>query len=159
MGDPILAWHFLRPDGKLRDGATPPPDGEWLTHDGAVEICQSGLHASVRAIDALTYAPGSIVCRVEMRGDLIVDRDKIVGRERSILWRYDATSVLRHFARRQALSVIHLWDAPCVVRRYLETGDESIRAAAMAAARAAAMAAANVMLTDMLEAWKEVDHG
>ena len=44
--------------------------------------------------------------------------------------------------RRYALAVIHLWDAPDVVRRYLETGDESIRDAARAAARDAAWAAA-----------------
>ena len=38
------------------------------------------------------------------------------------------------FARKMALSVIHLWAAPTIVREYLETGDESKRAAARAAA-------------------------
>jgi len=40
------------------------------------------------------------------------------------------------------LDVIHLWDAPAVVREYLETGDESKRDAAWAAARDAAWGAA-----------------
>jgi hypothetical protein len=40
------------------------------------------------------------------------------------------------FARRCALDVAHLWDAPDVVRRFLETGDESLRYAAWDAARA-----------------------
>jgi hypothetical protein len=50
--------------------------------------------------------------------------------------------MLREFARWCALQVIHLWDAPDVVRQYLETGDESLRAAARAATRAAARNAA-----------------
>jgi len=64
--------------------------------------------------------------------------DKIVGNRRRILWRIDAMDTLRAFARRCALDVIHLWDAPDVVRRYLETGDEALRVAAtVSAARAA----------------------
>jgi hypothetical protein len=51
-------------------------------------------------------------------------------------------SVLREFARWCALSVAHLWDMPDVVRAYLETGDEKIRASASDAASDAAWAAA-----------------
>ena len=40
------------------------------------------------------------------------------------------------------MSVIHLWDAPDVVRQYLETGDESLRDAAQAAAQVAVWDAA-----------------
>jgi hypothetical protein len=50
------------------------------------------------------------------------------------------SAVLDEFARWCALSVAHLWDMPDVVRRFLETGDESIRAAARVAARDAAWA-------------------
>ena len=59
-----------------------------------------------------------------------------------IVARFDATEPLRSFARQCALDVIHLWDAPAVVRQYLETGDESLRDAARYAARAAAWDAA-----------------
>lgn len=45
---------------------------------------------------------------------------------------------LREFTRWCALRVIHLWDAPDVVKQYLETGDETLREAAGAAAGAAA---------------------
>ena len=41
----------------------------------------------------------------------------------------------------RALDVIHLWGAPDVVVRYLKTGDESIRSAALDAARTAARTA------------------
>jgi hypothetical protein len=136
-----LAWHFV--GDTLRDGRPIPADGEWLRHEGKIEPCKSGLHASVKLIDALQYAPGGTLCRVEMRGDLIEhDGNKIVARERRILWRFDATDMLRAFARQCALDVIHLWDAPQVVRDYLETGDENLRAAAWVAARDAAWVAA-----------------
>ncbi len=46
------------------------------------------------------------------------------------------------FARWCALQVIHLWDAPEVVKEFLETGDESKREAARSAVRAAATWAA-----------------
>ena len=50
-------------------------------------------------------------------------------------------AVLRAFARRCALDVLHLWpDAPAIVREYLETGDESIRSAAESAVRDASLA-------------------
>ena len=139
-GDGMKAWHFV---GKaLRDGGSIPADGEWLTHDGPVKMCRSGLHASKRIIDALQHAPGSTICRVECSDVVEVGTDKLVCRKRRILWRVDGEELLRDFARRCALDVIHLWDAPDVVVRYLKTGDESLRDAARAAARAAAWDAA-----------------
>ncbi len=141
--DRILGWHFLPEDGKLANG-----DGRLVTvgktysHDGPIEICSSGLHASRRIIDALRYAPGPILCRVEVWGDVQSHADKVCAWHRRVIAMADATETLRAFARLCALDVAHLWDMPDIVRRYLETGDESIRAAARAAARDAAWAAA-----------------
>ena len=140
----IKAWHFT--NGTLRDGEPAPPAGEWLRHGGEIIPCSSGLHASRRLIDALRYAPGGTLHRVSMRGEIIEHNgDKIVARQRRIEWSLSAEvmePILRQFARWCALRVIHLWDAPEIVRRYLETGDELIRAAAWDAAGAAARAAA-----------------
>ena len=133
----MKAWHFLRNDGKLRDGTTPPKIGKTLVYDGPIKMCTSGLHASVTPLDALKYAPGNIICRVKLGGVIIKSDDKLVASERTILWQYNAESVLRHFARQCALDVIQLWDAPNVVIQYLKTGDESMRAAARDAAWAA----------------------
>jgi len=144
----MKAWHFLRNDGKLRDGSQPPKVGETLIYDGKLEMCKSGLHASIKPLDALRYAPGDIICRVNLGGVIIKADDKLLGSERTILWQYNAEPVLRHFARQCALDVIHLWQAPDVVIQYLKTGDESLRVAAWdaasdwAAARDAARAAA-----------------
>lgn len=151
----VLAWHFLTgTSGTLRDGSAAPKDGEWLEHSGELEMCNSGLHASVKPFDAVTYAPGNIVCRVECGGTIVHGDDKLVCSRRKILWRADAEATLRAFARWCAIQVIHLWDAPQIVREYLETGDESKRAAARAAAwdaaKAAAWAAQNGKLEEML---------
>ena len=158
-GGRVLAWHFLNGPlpGVLRDGRPAPADGEILRHAGAIKLCERGLHASVRPIDAADYAPGPIVCRVECGGTIQHDDDKLVCTERRILWRADAEATLRAFARRCALSVIHLWDPPAVVREYLETGREETRAAAWDAARAAARASAWAAARDAAWAAQNVD--
>ena len=138
---PILAWHWIKADRTLRDGS-PLVLGSKLVHTGKLSICKSGYHASERIIDALGYAPGPIVCRVECSGQFDRQNDKLVCTERKALWAVNAETALRAFARRCATDVAHLWDMPQIVREYLETGDESKRAAARAAALAAAWDAA-----------------
>jgi hypothetical protein len=138
----ILAWHFT--GDTLRDGSPIPPVGEWLRYEGKVVMCESGLHASVHPFDALHYAPGPILHRVECRDVVETQSDKIVCRERRIISSMDATEMLRYFARMQALSVVHLWDAPDVVLDYLMTRDGAIRDAAWVAAWVAARDAAGV---------------
>ena len=134
-GRKIRAWHFT--DGMfLRDGQ-PLVVGKTYTYAGWVKLCESGLHASKRPIDALQYAPGNVVSRVECGGEMLNGDDKLVCTERTVLWAYDAEKVLRHFARLCALDVIHLWDAPEIVVQYLRTGDEDMRAAARGAGAAA----------------------
>jgi len=140
VSEKILAWHFCAET--LRDGRPIPADGETLTHEGEIRMCASGLHASRRIIEALKHAPGNTICRVECWGDVIEDDAKLVARHRRILWRLDGKEVLRQFARQAALSVIHLWDAPDVVRQFLETGEEALRDAAWAAAADASRGAA-----------------
>lgn len=139
MSETIMAWHFV--GDTLRDGRSVPPDGAWLIHDGPVVLCRSGLHASVDPLDALRYAPGPVLCRVELAGAIVHGDDKLIAARRRILARRDMTDALRLFARQCAADGLHLWDAPEVVRAYLATGDETIRAAASDAAMAAASAA------------------
>lgn len=130
----IYGWHFI---GKtLRDGTPIPPDGVWLPRIANPIPCERGYHGSAHPLDALKYAPGSTLCYDEYRGKIIEHGDpvdKFVGEQRRILRRMDATELLRYFARMQAVSVAHLWDAPDVVLDYLMTGDESLRAVNAAA--------------------------
>ena len=110
----VLAWHFLWEDGKLNYlDKEPPPDGETLVHSGEIELCSSGLHASKSLWDALSYAPGHVLCRVRMGGIIKNGDDKLVASERTILWRLDAPTMDR---------VLRLWACWCVRNTKLEGG-------------------------------------
>ena len=138
----IRAWHWTQVDKTLgySDGRVVVV-GETLIHEGELILCSQGLHASRRLVDALHYAPGCYVWRVELSGTIIRGRDKLVASERTALWGFDATKLVLDFARRCALDVAHLWNPPEVVVRFLKTGDRSLAAdAGYAAARAAATA-------------------
>lgn len=95
----ILAWHFLRGDRELQ---FPPhtlvEPGQTLRVEPPLRMCRHGLHASARAIDALRYAPGDMVCRVRLSGEILTDEDKLCASERTVLWMVDATTTLHEFA-------------------------------------------------------------
>ena len=138
----MIGYHFTA--DTLRDGRPIPPIGEWLVHDGPLVVCKSGLHTSKHVFDALRWAPGPRLHRVQLLGELQPHGepiDKYVGRRRRIIASLDATELLRGYARWCALRVIDLWNAPPVVREFLTTGDERLRDAAEDAAWAAAGAA------------------
>jgi len=82
----VLAWHLT--DDTLGDGRPIPPVGEWLVHEGEIRICRRGLHASRLLIDALLYAPGLTLHRVECADVVEEQEDKLVCRRRRILSTY-----------------------------------------------------------------------
>ena len=156
----MLAWHFLRDDQKLK---YPPYTlvevGQKLTVDPPLILCNWGLHASKRAIEALRYAPGPIACRVELSGEILEDDDKVCATERTVLKMIDATNILHEFAcwcAEQALLQEReagrepdprSWAAVDAKRKWLRgeiTDSElaAVWAAAWAAARAATRVAA-----------------
>lgn len=140
-----LCWHFLQDDRRLRWGnRAAVEEGKTYRATGSLVMCKNGLHGSEKILDAVAFAPGSVICLVEIWGAVQQDTNKLVGRYRRVLRMIDGEDLLRRFARKCALHAVRrAWpDAPDIVIRYLETGDESIRAAAWDAARAAAWAAA-----------------
>ena len=155
--EPISAYWFAR-DGGATGDVLPHGDGRAIelgkrySVRGKLVICENGFHGSRSPFDALQYAPGPILYRTLHSGAVIEEEDKLCSRHRVHVERRDATAILRVFARQQALSVIHLWNAPEVVRQYLETGDESLRSAARSAARAAARSAARAAARDAARA-------
>ena len=110
----MIAYHFC--GATLRDGRPIPADGEWLVHEGQVTICETGLHASSHPFDALQFAPGATLCIVECEDIVTEHVDKLVCRRRKIVKRIDATELLWKASREYAKSVLHLWDAPQVVK-------------------------------------------
>lgn len=135
----VDGWHFIRSDMALgyEDGRIAKP-GEVISVDGPTKLYRSGLHASKKIMHALGYAPGPVICRVRLSGDMKFDQDKMVGLNREILWyvsEEESEQILWSFARKCALDVVHLWDCPDIVLRYLKTGDPQIRNAARDAAK------------------------
>jgi hypothetical protein len=134
MSRPPYAFHFV---GKtLRNGKPIPPNGEWLREPLPIRICKNGLHASYHPFEALSYAPGATLCLVELDGIVAEEKDKVVAQGRRIIARFDATELLWAHARKSALSVMNLWDAPVIVKDYLLTGRN--KSAAWDAAESAA---------------------
>ena len=156
-------WHFAA--ATLRDGRPLPKRGDILTHDGPVVPCESGLHMSVRAIDALTHAPGAMVARVRISGEVVAHgNDKWAASRREMLTDYvDATRVLHEFGCWCATNAMDVCEARGVAvdprsrnavvvkRRWLDgkaTAEDlaaaraALRDAAWPAARDAAWAAA-----------------
>ena len=163
-GEVMKAWHFLRKDRKLRYGdGRLVKTGQTLTVDCKPVLCESGLHASVRPMDALLRAAGPVICRVEVGGQVVEGEGEIVGTERHAIWMAKATNTLHLFAcwcAEEALKSAKVeddccWNAIKTKHRWIQkdaTDDEldaawdaawnstwdASRAAAWAAARSAA---------------------
>ena len=162
MNDTVEAWHWIAPDRMTRYAPRVPiVVGETLRVEPPLALCERGLHASLRAIDALQYAPGTIVCRVRMSGDIVRGDDKLVATERTVLWMYDATRVLHEFGCCVAEAALLLadvndarsWRAVEAKRAWLRGEiDDMQLAAARAAARAAAWEAARDAARDAARA-------
>lgn len=137
--EPVLGWWFCPEDRRLRNG-----DGRLVEvgavheHAGPLVPCKSGLHGSESILDALLYAPGSVLCRTRHSGEIVRAGDKLVSARREYLAVVDATEMLREFARWCALQVTDTWDPPAVVVYWLLSGDEDARKAVRCAAYTAA---------------------
>jgi hypothetical protein len=141
-------FYFSATNRRLRYG-----DGRKIkiggTHTvkGSVKLCEHDLHASKRIIDALQYAPGPILHLVTLGGEVVHGDDKSVATERTYVASFDATEILREFARRQALINIELIKPYCkaeeyeLIVEYLKSGRENLRSAAWSAAESAAWSA------------------
>jgi len=116
----VKAWHFLRKSKKLgyRDGRLVRVGHTFKTSDEII-MCQSGFHASVNIMDALDYAPGPIICRVELGGEIIRGDDKCVASERTVIAMADATNVLHEMA---------CWSAERALKRIKNPDPRSIAA-------------------------------
>ena len=174
----MKAYYFSSKDRKLRYGDNRPiVVGEThtiSTEEKPLELCSWGLHASVKALDALKYAPGPMLYIVELGGDVLEGEDKVCAESRTYLAELDATELLRTFACKQALINIEKIKPYCAeveyntVINYLTTGNKSLRAdsaarsadsaarsadsAARSAAAAARSAVAAIEATRLAEA-------
>ena len=92
---------------KLRDGQ-PLKVGKTYKYEGELEMCAKGYHASVDIVDALYYAPGFQVSRVECSGDMKKQSDKLVCRNRKVLWTLDAKAIILKWSIRVATDAVKM---------------------------------------------------
>jgi hypothetical protein len=151
-------WHFLKEDRELshEDGRLVVV-GQTLRVDVKPKRLKSGLHACPRLLDAVSYAPGPILCLVTLGGEIdrAEDDNQVAAQERTVLWLYDASRLLREFVCDVAEIALLAERAAgrepdprsfaiiSVMRRFMEgNATESDRLAARSAARSAADSAA-----------------
>lgn len=153
MTETMLGWHFLTEDRRIQHSRTKKfiEAGSVTEVRGPLKLCERGLHASERAIDALQFAPGPIVCRVELSDEILRGDDKACATKRRVLWMADATRTLHEFGLWCVEGALNSersagrepdersWAALSVKRRWL---DGSATNEELAAARDAACAAA-----------------
>jgi len=149
----MKAWHFLKDDMTAGSGLEPAwSEGEERTIKGRKEIilCEYGYHSSPSPWCALAYAPGSMLCLVEISEPEGRDETKYVSRTRRIVKAINIEQQLREFACEVAEEALNLEvqrgntvdersRAAIEVARRFARGDAS--RAALEAARAAAWAA------------------
>jgi len=129
----VLAWHFLPADRRLGYGdGRLIRKGRRLHVEGEPILCKHGMHGSRRLIDALSYASGPIIERVEIRVDkpykIVEGQDKLVGNWRKTLWWMDGAAILHEFACREAEDALRdagitderYWDAIRVKRLWIQ---------------------------------------
>ena len=138
----MRAYYFSGKDKRLRYGDNRLiQECETHTVDCEPILCGQGLHGSIKALDALKYAPDTYLWIVEIEGDIKTGEDKICGKSRTYIKGFDAEELLRSFACKQALINIEKIKPYCseaeynTILAYLH-GDYTARAAAEAAARA-----------------------
>lgn len=162
MSENWIGWHFLPSDGRLRYGdGRAPADGEEVTANGDLILCERGMHASADILDCLEHTTGPILCRVTLNGERIDGNDKSVARSRTILWRINAEDVLRRFTywcadqavRVHAVAALRATGHPTDAKHARELAElsEIIDKTTCAAARAAVRSAARdtVMATSV----------
>jgi hypothetical protein len=83
-----FGWHWLPEDMKLRyDDGRKAEVGKTLISNGKPAICSSGLHASENVADAASFGLGTVLCRVQVWGQLdLSEKNKFCGSHRKVLW-------------------------------------------------------------------------
>ena len=111
-----------------------PPLNEWVVSD-------AGFVTSSSPLEALYYAPGSVLNIAELDGFLQTCNKLNIGRCRKVLATIDVSELLRDFALWCAFPGAYAGNTSNVVHHYLATGDNSLRSEAQVAINSASVQA------------------
>lgn len=139
----MQAWHFT--NGRITRDGHPVAPGHVCTisTDDTPVLHEYGYHASLRILDALQYAGGATLSRVEMGGTIVRQNFDLCATSRTVLWTVDAERILheaacafawralkreRRYGREPAKAS---WDAVRTKRRWVrgEATDDEMNAA------------------------------
>ena len=105
------AYHFLRADMKSGQGNELPwPEGEERTITGKLVLCERGYHSSPTPWHALAFAPGPVLCLVEISEPVARETDKQVSATRKLVKAVNIDRELRLFAADEAERVLYLFE-------------------------------------------------
>ena len=96
----MLAYHFISTSFATRFSDETTAVGHTLKATGDLWLRRNGLHASVHPYDALRLAASgqTMLCLVELSGEILEGEGKVCARKRTILKAFDATKLLQDFA-------------------------------------------------------------
>jgi len=117
----MMGWHFSGTHLDFDLSHIKVKAGLVLRMGGPLSLCERRFHASAKPLDALQYASGTIVSRVELFNHVVseplqVDTDKAVATGRAHIWVADAERTLHEFA---------LWCANSALERERKAGLET----------------------------------
>ena len=104
-----------------------------VTHtvEPSLDQCDHALHAYRRAIDALRYAHGPVICIVELGGEILHGDTRSFATERTYLEVIDGEALISEFCHRCDLDTLELWErlfgGPGSIRSHLGTGSWGMR--------------------------------
>ena len=105
----MRAYKFLMDNYKAMYGDFQYEIGETYIHNGYIELCKAGFHASGEIKDAIRYCSGSHLVEVELGGKIIEGLDKVVASEITILKELDLVKEL------ETLASDEYWGVRCAV--------------------------------------------
>ena len=94
----LYGWHFVPNSRRLAYSDEPLKLGRTYRVKPPIVPCVWGLHGSTRLIDALGWAPGTILTRCEYGGKIVRKGDKFAAETRTVLWIGDVTNLLHEAA-------------------------------------------------------------
>jgi hypothetical protein len=79
MSDKVLVWQWLPECTKVKVGQT-------QTAEGSLELRNNDMHASRRALDALQYAEGTVICQLGLSGEVLAMADAMIVLHEFMCW-------------------------------------------------------------------------
>ena len=85
--------------------------GKWRKHDGPLEMCRSGFHASEDPYNSLKYVYGPRWFKIEAKGKVLKDDDKFVAEQMRIVKELPTKRIAVRFAIACARRTLNRFEA------------------------------------------------